>query len=676
MKAPRRWAGKHSPPLDGSSLSYTEPTDPEAFEAVHSDEPVALPDVSKDKLLATYRGRIERGVKWREDEGYDDTWKRLRDVYAGKLYDSLGSEDRAAVNLAFATINVILPSVTVNNPKLTVTARREEEGDQATIAEAAANYYWRIYGFQPHLKSAVKDVLIYGHGWLKCGWRVREKEVVLTDEERNEIAERAFAEADQYAQAYPMEAKELPSDDDIWKSIPHKEKRVVKDCPFVERLSPFDVFVDPEATSLSDAKWVAQRIVRPLEEAKIDKRYNRTARRKLQPDKEVSGIDTPDLERYKDDLKRVTIWEFYDLRRETVSVFASAGDDRFLIDPKPYPYDAGLPFVFIQNYEVPDRFYPIGDLEEIEPIQQELNETRTQLMNHRKSHQRKYLYKREAFDTTGLAALSSDVDNTMVPVTGEDLQGVIVPMPTHVMGGDLYSYSEVITNDLDRVSGVSEYARGGLPELSRTATEAAIIQDAANARAADKLDTIEKAIQEVGRKVIQLAQQFLTADQAISIAGPKGMIWVEFSPDDIQGEFDFTVEAGSTQPNNESFKRQQGLQMLNALGPFIGPPESGAPLNPHEFLRIVLRDSFGYKNPDKFFNEPLPPMPPQGELPPGEEGVPPAEGMPPEGMMPPPFPMEGEGEPPPDIPPEELAALLGARTQLAGQVGLSMPPGV
>ena len=50
---------------------------------------------------------------------------------------------------------------------------------------------------------------------------------------------------------------------------------IVEDQPFVERISPFDMFVDPEATCLEDANWIEQRIVRHLESAKKYKRYNK-----------------------------------------------------------------------------------------------------------------------------------------------------------------------------------------------------------------------------------------------------------------------------------------------------------------------------------------------------------------------------------------------------------------
>jgi hypothetical protein len=55
-------------------------------------------------------------------------------------------------------------------------------------------------------------------------------------------------------------------------------------------------------------------------------------------------------------------------------------------------------------------------------------------------------------------------------------------MPAIISPPEFYNQSELISNDIDRVSGVSEYQRGSLPEIRRTATEAGIIQDAANAR--------------------------------------------------------------------------------------------------------------------------------------------------------------------------------------------------
>ena len=87
-------------------------------------------------------------------------------------------------------------------------------------------------------------------------------------------------------------------------------------------------------------------------------------------------------------------------------------------------------------------------------------------------------------------------------------------MPQTPLSPEIYNMSSIIEEDINTVSGVSEYARGQLPEIRRTATEASqLIADAGNARAADKLAIVELGIGHVARRVIQLMQQFMTGEQ-------------------------------------------------------------------------------------------------------------------------------------------------------------------
>ena len=78
----------------------------------------------------------------------------------------------------------------------------------------------------------------------------------------------AVAEADMFAVDNGDLAGGLPTDEEIAANIPTSAMMIVEDQPFVERISPFDIYVDPEATCLEDAQWICQRIIRPLEEAK------------------------------------------------------------------------------------------------------------------------------------------------------------------------------------------------------------------------------------------------------------------------------------------------------------------------------------------------------------------------------------------------------------------------
>ena len=557
--------------------------------------------ISNQELITRYREKIEQSRRWRREDNYDKTWKRMIDMYRGKHFLNSSDEDRMLINDAFATINVIWPSVSVNHPKITVNARRYEDAPKAIVTEEVVNYWWRHYECQSEFRRAVKDMLIVGHGWLKTGYRFVEK-----------------TEGEEYDTADELAAPE---------SITESEIIITEDRPFVERISPFDVFVDADATSISDMRWIAQRIRRPLTDVKKDKRYNSQARREAAPSHYTKWGQDGNMPRRSEKAEDgyVEIWEFYDIDRGTISIFCD-GSDKFLVTPTEIPFAFGHPFVMLRNYEIPEHFYPMGELEAIEPLQMELNETRTQMMNHRKRFSRKWLYKESAFDAEGRSALESDEDNVLVPVISEEgLGGVVAPMPAVISPPEFYNQSSLITNDIDRISGISEYARGALPEIRRTATEAGIIQDAANARASDKLAIIEKAIADAARRLVMLAQQYMTGEQAVRVAGKDATnVWVDFDRDYIQGEFDFEVEGGSTQPVNESFRRQMALQVVDAMAPFA---QAGI-LDMAKLATYVLQQGFGIKSAAGFIMAPPPPAPEPAPapVPPMPEALPPAPG--------------------------------------------------
>jgi len=312
---------------------------------------------SNSDKLAKYRKHLSTSKRWRRDEDYDSTWRRLIDLYRGRHYEFATDEDRLLVNISFATINVIAPSISVNYPKIAVNATKPEDAPKGIITEAIVNYWWRHYKVKPEFRRAVKDFLVVGHGWLKVGYKYVEEERV--------------ADADEYSDA----------------EVDHMTTITVvtEDRPFVERVSPFDIFVDPDATSMRDIKWIAQRIRRPLKEVQADKRYQKQARSEVKGTtrSRYSSNEPHDKKIQDDSHSYVDVYEFYNLQSNEMSVFADGGE-QFLIKPHKMPYGFGHPFVMIRNYDVPDHFYPMGDLEAIEPLQRELNETRTQMMNHRK----------------------------------------------------------------------------------------------------------------------------------------------------------------------------------------------------------------------------------------------------------------------------------------------------
>ena len=592
-------------------------------------------------LLQSYQSLLSRSKKWRAND-YDDTWARMRDLYAGKHWEAGGSEDQLVINMIFATINVIAPSVAVANPRFSVQARTPEHEAQAMFTEEVMNYIWRSNKYQQQFRLTVNDWLIFGHGWMKVGYKFTKKpKVVSADPPSTDVADEGIEDREEH------------------EGNVESEMNIIDDRPFAERISVEDMFVDSEAHSPDDMAWIAQRIRRPVNDVRVDKRYpNAKIRKDTQPTSshrfEEGGVEQGPVG--IKDRGFVDIIEFYDLRRKTYSVFSDGASEGFLRNPEDMPYSFGHPFLMLRNYEVPDRFYPIGEIEQIEPAQLELNETRTQMLNHRKRNGRKYLYMEDAFDDAGIAALETDDDNVMVPVNaGQDINRVIAPMPSIGVQPDFYNQSQMIEDDMDKVSGVSDYMRGQQPEIRRTATEAAMIQDAANSRAQDKMARIEGFLAQVGERLIQLLQQYMTGEQVVRVVGPAAMpVWIKYDKDYIEGQFDFEVEAGSTQPQNETFRRQSAMQLVDAMAPFA----AAGVIDEAELAKYVLQMGFGVKDPDQFIN--AAPSP----------GAPPPEGAPPEqGALPPGAPPQAPGAPAPGE-----AGMAPQPSAGAGPVG-PPPPG-
>ena len=580
--------------------------------------------ITNSELLTKYREKMEQSRRWRTEERYDDLWSRLIDLYRGKHHRTDIKEDQLLVNIAFATINIIAPNISVNFPKIAVNAVKPENAANAVIAEAVVNYWWKHRDIRTEFRRSIKDMLTVGHGWVKVGYRFVEEEAIGTGD--TEVSD-------------PVEGGD---------GTPNTT--VLEDSPFAERVSPGDVFVDPDATSMSDAKWIAQRIRRPIADVKNDKRYNKTARNKVQVMAVAKYSDDPSRRKVQDlSIGYAELYEFYDIAANTMCIFCDSGD-YFLVEPVKMPYSFGQPFVMIRNYDVPDRFYPIGDLESIEPLQRELNETRTQMMNHRKKFSRKYLYKESSFDQQGRTALESDDDNVMVPVmSDEPLSGVVTAFPAVINPPEFYNQTSMIITDIDRISGVSEFQRGAVSEIRRTATESSLLQDAANARTSDKLAIVEQAIAEVGRRMVAMAQQYMTSEQVARVTGKDGEpIWITYDRDYLAGSFDFEVAAGSTQPHNESFQRQMALQLVDAMAPFAG----AGIVNMQKLAAHVLQFGFGIKNPDEFIQA-APQMGPDGQPMPG---APPVDAAQPGGP-------EAPQGPESTLPPEIIAQLQAAQAQ-------------
>jgi len=569
---------------------------------------------------------IEATKKLRSDNKWDKKWSDFLQIYSNQYpWPELNDyTDVVVPNMAFSTVNVIVPSVSVTSPKITVTARRAQDQETAAVAEAVVNHQWKEFDVQDQIREAIKDFVILGHGWMKVVWDFETETQKLSPEEWQNQVRDALMQRQQGIDGSTLSESEFPSVEEVVRSVPKEAEATVRDAPKASRISPFDMFVDPDASRLEDARWIAQRSFVPIDVARDNEDWDAGVRRKLKAtvlSDAREGVDVMSgggADQKSKEAGFVVVYEFYDLVSKDVCTLADGAED-YLSDPERSPFPEIHPFVFIPNYEVPERFYPIGDIETVYGLQLELALTRTQMINDRKIGRRINLVRPAAIGEDGMDALESGDDQVLLEVLEDrpfaDIFQTIKPIG---LDANWYNQSEMIIGDINTITGISEYARGTPTEIRRTATEAGLIQDAANARSADKLYKVEQGMSRVAGRMIRLSQVFMeTEDVARVVSDDQVVSWVPYSAAQLQGEFVFDVEAGSTQPQNETFRRQSALQLMDTMAPFIG---SGM-INDQKLVEHLLRNGFGIKNAEDFLN--VLPAAPGGE----DLGAPPGQAL-------------------------------------------------
>lgn len=543
--------------------------------------------------LAQLRAMLEHGATFRQSNR-EEAWRQSEAQYEGRHWGSGATDDVTAdlitVNLSFSTVNTIIPYVTSQEPRFLVTPySKDATVAKARIQQAWLNRLWRKQSTGAHegLESAAEDYLIYGDGYMKVSYTLDEQ----------------------------MDSAGEPTSADVAEI-------------YVDRLDPWDLFIDPMADGLHNARWVCHRIYTTKEEVEADARYADVDVDDLVSDSIDAVDDRPHSDRSvlhgDDGTEWVVLYEFYDMIRDEMWTFGSGGD-------QPLRVVAGVsfpPIVQIGNYRIPRSPYHMGELEQIWPMQQELNKSRSQLITHRRRNVAKYLIREDAITDDGMAALQSPIVNEMVPIAGEiPIDNLVKPAQLAPLPPEAYSSADQALRDIYEISGVNEYLRGASPEIRRTATEATIIEGASNVKTRAKLSDVERAVRRVGALIVETAKDvypdtdvdemtmFLTGGEAQQIArdaagaeadslaeagdlggaqralleAPDSDVLITPTDEIFLGEYEIEVESGSTEMRSPQFKEQKYREMAQMLIEYQQPlAQSGVNLNLRKVMELYF----------------------------------------------------------------------------------------
>jgi hypothetical protein len=562
-------------------------------------------DLVKDAVQRADR----RHDRWRVLEALYRTGSvhQAEQVTTGKIGEFLPSLSEQAANMILPHINIIQESVIARDPKLICEPFGGGEVAELTreTSEGVLRYFWRRTSATEHLRDATMDAVRLGSGFLKVSWTHIEMEQDLDEEDRAALFEEALAEEEAAAS---REGRFITDQIELLKDgVPYSQTKVIRSEPFVEYVSPYDVFVPINTRRMDTTRWVAQRITLPVDEILANPEYDITEEDLLRDGTTVNVADEYQAEwrRQTEDSRGVygstlaldtaTFWEFYDQRTRKMMVF-QLNSDKVMYEGDIFWSHRYPPFVHIRNYAATGSdFWGFGDIENVANLQGMFNEFMSEQLENARRAGQKYLVRSSAVTDELIAALETDEHDVVASINlpqGEPLSDVIVPVFRQALSGDVYAAKAELEEKIRQVLGINDFQAGGLGADRMSATAAAVVDGVATLRAQSKIAAVEAAAAQTGNLILLLCQEMLDEPTAVRISSVAGATWDRITKEDIYGEFLVSVEGGSTRAINPATREQQGLRTLGEVVPML--LELG--YDPEPALRQALRD-LGY-DPD------------------------------------------------------------------------------
>lgn len=563
--------------------------------------------LTKSELVQVWRGRIRFASEKRDvffcGRGVEGTPGWVPGVdFAIAAYRSedkpkwWSDEDYfVPVNKVKATIRAALPSLLYKDPAYQVYPAAKDIVAGADVAyprsKAKAswlNHWWSESHGTQHARVAILNAF-FSIGVIKAGYlchfeddekrgvfaRTEDGEYIL-DENGDPTLERGEYLTD--------EEGEIIREADGWPCL-HPGK-MCKEEWFVQAVDCRNMLFDVErGVDFFQHRFVIEEKVLPLRQVQEDPNFPRAKRKRLTATQSLRGDgsqrkdvfvrsdETSNTVAIEKDEERIKLYEIYDFENGKMYVLPESGtgdeNDEFLRDgPMPPGMEHG-PYRFLKFTEdVGTEWYPIPDAIDMARLNREINLTRSYGMIHLSHTKSRYGMVEGAFTGQGVNAEEemekwrNGGDATLLKVSGPQ---AVFPLEKARLDGSYTFQTGALALDFNEVAGMPGEMRNIADADS--ATQASIMASGAELRNNDRRDNqVQTFLAEIGRMLLMSGQANADMDTLVmrKVTDQEGVppFQIEkLTPEELQGEFAVTVQAGSTQAKNSP----QNLQKLNVL---------------------------------------------------------------------------------------------------------------
>ncbi len=438
---------------------------------------------------------------------------------------------RVVINQTRRIIRKEISRLTAQKPNAFVVPSSSEDADvfAAQAGEQIWDSLWRRLLFNRTLREAVFWQSVIGNGFIKTYWDSTKRD---------------------------------PYDPNIYGDI----------C--INNVNPFHIFVpDLMATEIEDQPYIIQAVTKSNAWIRQNFGIEITDHRLDEIDDSlhsVMGVSKHDSKKDQSTILEIWVKPGYLPELPNGGMFTLAAD-KLVQGFDQWPYEHGQ-YPIAKLDSVPTgKFYTTSIIEDLIPVQKELNRTRGQIIEAKNKMAKPQLMAQKG--SVDAKKITSEPGLLIEVALGFDM-----PQPLPLQNLPNYVTQEVdrLYTDMSDLSGQHEVSNGSTPPGVTAATAISFLQEQDESLISTHYTSIEEAIEKVASQSLSHVKSFWDEERTVKIVGIESSFDVRtFKGTDLRNNSDIRVESGSALPTSRAAK-QAFIMDLMKMG-FI-PADKGLEL--------------------------------------------------------------------------------------------------
>ncbi len=490
---------------------------------------------------------------------YDKDWEKWERIYAGAHWEGPRADWKSTpvVNYCFTVVETIVPIMTDSNPTILVAPENPQDVQTSEIIGECTKRILKENRMQQKTTLTVRTSLILGTGFQKVWWSedaCRGKgDVMISNVDPRHVFPSPGA-LDVQDAAYFIYAANVPVNyiEDMYPDAKGKIRPGVWEE---------DLTVEKSITSQSGSG--SSGVVGPVRSTDSTGTGEGTS-----TSNPVGGVTSHGV---MERSKLATLIEMWHKKDGKVWLSVVANGIVLRDELSPFKHNK-YPFARLLDYAIPQCFWGMGEMQQLEKLQDFINKRRGQSQDILKIVASPPLI---ADSNSGInpKAMVARPGTIIYKTPGSDVRWL---QPPNIPGA-LFDIQQMDKADFDAISGIFDVTQGRKPAGIEAASAIQELQEAAQTRIRLKVRNLETFMAEVGELIVPTMQQFYKADRVVRIVGgdpnkPEFVVINQSIVDktgkvvkinDIStGEYDVEIGVGSTMPVNKSRYYAQMKEMF------------------------------------------------------------------------------------------------------------------